>query len=204
MSSLQGSAPVWLRLQSPDGSSGCFPLYPQKPFYLSAAKKACGSWQENNQQVFLSARDIRDTGMFKLHSHSQPLSAQMELCGPLKSPNCFLMLHSVQGNDHCLAQIPWELPHLTPWAHACFFCQLSWMSDKGCWKERGLWHPWGPSWLVSGRVVLPTSPSPPLNWHQGCHITTTSCLVIMQETCNLFLKKGWVPLKMRDWGKAYN
>lgn len=187
MSSLQGCAPVWFRLQSPYGSSGCFPFYPQKPFYLSAAKKACGFWQENNRQVSLSARDTRDTGMFKHHSHSQPLSARMELCGPLKSPNCSLTLHSVQGNDHWL---PRSLPNTL--GTALLFCQLSWTSDKGCWMEKE-WHPWGPSWLVSARVVLPTSPSSALNWYQVWHATTASCLVIMQETCNLFFKRAEYP-----------
>lgn len=110
--------------------------------------------------------------------YSEPLSAQMEMCA-LWGAQLLLTLHSVQSDDHCPAQISWELLHLTPWAQPGFLPVIldEW---QGVLNGKDIViSPWGPLWLVSTSVVLPTSPSSALNWHKVCHISTASCQIII-------------------------
>lgn len=197
--SLWSPALVRFRLQNPDVSSRCFPLYPQQPFYLSAATETCGSWQENNQQVPLSATDIRDTGMFKPCSCSQPLSACMQLYDPWKSraalSPCPTSRVGISEPPRSLAKLlsgitPGNSPALSPA-----------ILDKwqGVLNGKTVITPMGP--LMTRHLLVLFFPLP-LHLHQTgtkwATSKTASWLIVMQETLNLFLNKGWVLWKIKD------
>lgn len=111
--------------------------------------------------------------------YSEPLSARMEVCALWRAQTApspctvstVMIIVLPRSSESCLAEHPGHSPAFLP---AILDEWQGVLNGKGT-----VTSPWGPLWLVSTGVVLPTSPSSALNWHQVCHITTASCLVIM-------------------------